>query len=114
MNSNKIIKGKRPDFYSAPGVDYLMHMVTVLAQEHSAMRDRLDTLESVATEKGAFSPDDIEAYTPTQADLERREARRQKFLDNLFSVIAQEAAEVRNADTKQRFEQVITDLATQT
>ena len=114
MSTNKIIKGKRPDFFSTSGVDYLMHMVTVLAQEHSAMRDRLDTLESVAAANGLLSREDVECYTPSQKDLERREANRQKFLSNLFSVLAQEAAEVSNADTRQRFEQVINDLATQT
>ena len=114
MNPNKIIKGKRPGFYETPGVDYLMHMVTVLAQELSATRDRLDTLERIASEKGLFSGEDIEAYEPSQEALEFRETGRQKFLTNFFSLMSQEAAEVANSDTKARFKQVIDELATET
>ena len=114
MDQNKIVKGKRPEFYSAAGVDYLMHMVMVLAEEHSAMRDRLDKLENIAAEKGLFTDDDIESHVPPQASLERREATRQQFLSNLFSVMYQEAAEIDKADTKERFASVITELATNT
>lgn len=113
MNPNKIIRGKRPEFYETPGVDYLMQMVTVLAQELSATRDRLDTLERVAAEKSLLSGADIEAYIPDQEALEYREANRQKFLSNFFSVMSQEAAEVAGGDTKDRFEKVIDDLATE-
>lgn len=113
MNSKKIIKGKRPEFYDTPGVDYLMHMVLVLAQELSATRDRLDTIERVSEEKALFSVQDLENYKPDQQALESREENRQKFLSNFYSVMAQEAAEISSGDTKQRFEQVIDELATE-
>lgn len=113
MSGNKIIKGKRPEFYETPGVDYLMHMVMVLSQELSATRDRLDTLERVADQKNVFSEKDLEAYQPDQTALETREARRQKLLENLFSVMTQEAAELASKDTKKRFEEVIETLATE-
>ena len=77
------------------------------------MRDRLDTMESITEEYGQFSRQHIENHKPSQADLERREAKRQQFLDNLFSVMTQEAAEVANSDSKARFDAVISDLATQ-
>lgn len=114
MSENKIIKGKRPEFYETPGVDYLMHMVMVLSQELSATRDRLDTLERVAEEKSLFTPNDIEAHAPEQSTLETREARRQKLFENLFSVMTQEAAQLASKDTKERFEKVIDELATET
>ncbi|MFK8016429.1 MAG: hypothetical protein AB8G17_13435 [Gammaproteobacteria bacterium] len=112
MNQNKIVKGKRPEFYSTPGVNLLMHMVMVLAQEHSAMRDRLDTIERLGAQKQAITPENIDAFVPDQPTLEERETRRQTFLENLFSVMAQQAAEVEKQDTKERFESVITGLAT--
>ena len=109
--NNKVIKGKRPEFYDTPGVDYLMQMVMVLSQELSATRDRMDTIERVAEEKGLFSSEDIEAYVPDQEALEYRETGRQKFLSNFFSVMTQEAAEVANGDTAQRFEAAIKEFA---
>lgn len=111
MNPNKTIKGKRPEFYETPGVDYLMHMVMVLAQELSTTRDRLDSVERLAEDGKPATPENIEAYSPTQVALEEREARRQKLLENLFSVMDQEAAEISNQDTKERFDTVIQDLA---
>ena len=112
MNPNKTIRGKRPTIHDSPSVDYLMHMVTVLAQELSATRDRLDTLERVASEKSLLSPSDIEAYSPTEEVLAFREANRQQFLENLFSVMTQEAAEIATGDTQARFDEVIQTLAT--
>lgn len=113
MNANKIIKGKRPEFHETPGVDLLMHMVMVLAQEHCAMRDRIDTLEQLAENKQAMTSANVDAYVPDHATLEQRELRRQKFLENLFSVLTQQAAEVAGKDTKERFESVIEELATE-
>lgn len=112
MNPNKVVKGKRPQFFEAPGVDYLMHMVMVLTQEHSAMRDRLDTIESLAAQNKPATAANIEAFVPDQPALERREARRQALLENMFSVMAQEAAELSSNDTKERFDTVIQELAT--
>ncbi|GAB2678898.1 hypothetical protein Q4574_07150 [Aliiglaciecola sp. 3_MG-2023] len=111
MNQHKVIKGKRPAFYEAPESDYLMHMVMVLAQELSATRDRLDTLEKLSAQKNQVTAEEIESYTPDQATLEEREARRQVFLGNLFSVMNQESAELKARDSKSRFNQVIDDIA---
>ena len=111
MSNNKIIRGKRPEFYETPGLDYLMQMVMVLSQELSATRDRLDTIERLAEEKGLYSLADIEAFQPDQEALEFRESNRQQFLSNFFSVITQEAAEVAGGDTKQRFESAIEEFA---
>lgn len=111
MNPNKVVKGKRPEFYETPGVDYLMHMVMVLAQELSATRDRLDTIERLAEQEKPQTPAEIEGYAPDQPVLEEREARRQKLLENLFSIMAQEAAEISSKDTKERFDAVIEGLA---
>ena len=113
MSNKKIIRGKRPEFYETPGLDYLMQMVMVLSQELSATRDRLDTIERLAEEKGLYTQADIEAFQPDQEALEFRESNRQQFLSNFFSVITQEAAEVANQDTNARFKEVIEELATE-
>jgi hypothetical protein len=113
MNEKMIIKGKRPKIYDTAGVDNLMHMVMVLAQELSATRDRLDTLENVLAGKGTMESTDIEGYAPELDVLESREARRQQLMTSLFSVLNQEAAELANRDTKARFDKVISELATE-
>lgn len=111
MSENRTIKGKRPELFETPGIDYLMHMVMTLSQELSATRDRLDTLERVAEHKGLFGQNDIEGYVPTQTALEQRESRRQEFLSNMTSVMTQEAAQLAAKDTQERFNKVIGELA---
>ncbi|MEO0576905.1 MAG: hypothetical protein AAF004_15720, partial [Pseudomonadota bacterium] len=95
------------------GVDLLMHMVMVLAQEHCTMRDRLDTLERLSDSDLPINAKSIDAYEPDHAVLEARELRRQTFLENLFSVMTQEAAEVASKDTRERFDTLIEELATE-
>lgn len=109
--SNKIIKGKRPSFFEAPGVDYLMHMVMVLSQELSVTRDRLDTLERLAENKDLLKRTEFEEFSPDQSCLEEREENRQALLNSLFSVMDQEAAELAKKDDRTRFNEVIESLA---
>ena len=109
--SNRTIKGKRPSFFEAPGVDYLMHMVMVLTQELSVTRDRLDTLERLVEEKGVLERAEFSQFSPDQGCLEDREKNRQALLKNLFSVLDQEAAELASKDDKKRFDEVIRETA---
>ena len=109
--SNKIIKGKRPSFFEAEGVDYLMHMVMVLSQELSVTRDRLDTLEHLVEDKGLLKRTEFNEFIPDQATLEEREKNRHELIGSLFSVMDQEAAEIANSDTKERFDEVISETA---
>jgi hypothetical protein len=109
-------KGKRPRFYAEPtvaaeGVDHAMSMILVLAQEFLVMRDRLDTVERICAAKGLVLADEIEAFHPDQATLEAREARRQQFLQRLYYLARKDASEAAAADTGERYETVLNDIA---
>lgn len=80
-------KGAQPHFFDDPNTDRLMTMIMVMAEEISVLRERLDTHERVAQAKGAFGPDDIEAYAPDDAASEARDAWRKKFLDRLLAPV---------------------------
>ena len=58
-------KGERPFFFDNPDVDKLLAMLMGLAGEVSVMRDRMDTIERLAAERGLFTEADIEAYEPS-------------------------------------------------
>lgn len=102
-------RGKRPHFYEAPGLDQAMSMILVLAAEFSTLRDRLDTIERVATTHGLGPA--IEAYQPPQAVLEEREARRQAFMERLYYLALKDAAEAADADTADRYTQTLDEIA---
>ena len=109
-------RGKRPQFYAEPhvaaaGVDHAMSMILVLAQEFLVMRDRLDTVERVCAAKGVMLEKEIEDYHPSEEVLAVREARRQEFLTRLYYLARKEASEAAGADTSDRYEKALADIA---
>ena len=83
-------KGERPYFFDDPAVDKLLAMLMGLAGEVSVMRDRIDTIERVATEKKLFSVEDIEAYEASEDVLKERAERREIFLGEITRIISAE------------------------
>jgi hypothetical protein len=83
-------KGAQPHFFDDPNTDRLMTMIMNMAAEISVLRERLDSHEQVAAQKGAFSPADIEAYQPTDAVADAREAWRKTFIDRLLKPVEQD------------------------
>ena len=104
-------KGKRPLFYQAEGLDQAMSMIMVLANELMVVRDRLDTVERVAQAKGIILDAEIEAFTPDQAVLEVREARRQDFLARLYYLARKQAAELETDDSADRYTSALDEIA---
>jgi hypothetical protein len=105
-------KGKRPQFYEAPGLDQAMSMILVLANELSVLHDRLDSVERVAKARGIDLAADIEALALDQAALEAREAWRQGFLERLYYLARKDAAEAAAADSAESYNATIEAIAT--
>lgn len=106
-------RGKRPEFYDAPGVDEAMSMIMVLAGEIAVLHDRLDSAERVAKANGIDLAGGIEALVLDQATLEEREAWRQDFLSRLFYLSTKQAAEAAEVQTSDGFRQTIAEIAEQ-
>ncbi|MFY7837778.1 MAG: hypothetical protein ACOVQ0_16005 [Novosphingobium sp.] len=106
-------KGKRPQFYEAPGMDAAMSMIMVLASELSVLRDRLDSAERVAKASGLDLAAGIETLELDQAALEQREAARQDFMTRLFHVQLKDADEAGQAQTDDAFKATIHEIAQQ-
>ncbi len=104
-------RGKRPQFYNTPGLDEAMSMIMVLANELMVVRDRLDTVEKVASAKGVMLDAEIEAFEPDTATLEARELRRQDFLARLFYLARKQAAELQSGDSAERYTSTLDDIA---
>jgi hypothetical protein len=104
-------KGKRPQFYDAPGLDHAMSMILVLANELSVLHDRLDSVERVSKAKGIDLAAEIEALTLDQAALEAREAWRQDFLGRLYYLARKDASEAAAAESTEKYRATIEDIA---
>lgn len=104
-------RGKRPVFYATPGLDEAMSMIVVLAQEMSVLRDRVDSIERVCAKRGIDLAREIEALELDQEALDARERQRQQLMERLYYVVLKEAKELEEADSKQRYDQVIDETA---
>ena len=70
-----------------------MTMLMALVTEVAVLRERLDTVESLAEGKGVLSAEDIDAYEPSLEQREQRERWRQEYMDRILHVLAEEVEE---------------------
>ena len=83
-NQSTQIKGRNPHFFDDPNTDRLLTMIMELASEVSVLRDRLDTNERLAANKGLYTDAEIESYRPSDEEAAQRSAWRSRFLDRLL------------------------------
>ncbi|CAM3652209.1 hypothetical protein [Litorimonas haliclonae] len=82
-------KGKRPYFLKDPDVERVMSVTMAIAQELAVMRERLDTVERLLSEKG-ITQDDIENFKPTKDQAEQRGAWTQEYLARILRIYQQD------------------------
>ena len=87
----------RPRYMQDAETDRLTMIVTALAAEVSALRDRLDTHEALARQGSLPTSAAVEAYVPDAAHDAAREAARLGMLKRVYRVVTEELDEVRQA-----------------
>lgn len=100
MSSPRTAKGKKPGYFADPATDKLLQMVITLAGELSVVRDRLDLVERLATESGAFDRANLETLQLSDADKAERDASRAAFVARTLRVINQDLEEITNAEAR--------------
>jgi len=94
----------RPQYLSAAELDKLTMIVTALAVEVSALRDRIDTHEALAEQSVAATSAAVECARPDDARLAARENARMGMLRRVFRVVTEEIDALREtgADPSRR------------
>lgn len=100
MSSPRTAKGKKPGYFADPATDKLLQMVITLAGELSVVRDRLDLVERLATESGAFDRAKLETLQLSDSDKAERDASRAAFVARTLRVINQDLEEITNAEAR--------------
>ena len=100
-------KGHRPTFFDDPVNDRLMAMMMSMVTEMWVMRERLDSVEALAAQKGVFLEEELENFEPDPARAEERERMRQEFLDRIFYIFQEEAEDTDRGDTEEAYEEAI-------
>ena len=73
-------------------------MVMALTGELAVARDRVDTLERVASARGLFSSDDIEAFELDEEAMQARAERHKTMLREVNRIIVSEIEDLEDAD----------------
>jgi hypothetical protein len=108
----RTVRGKRPEFFATEGVDEVMSMVLVLAQELHVVRERLDTAERVMSRHGIDLAAEIEALQPDEALLRTREQALQDFYGRLFQFSRQQRSELEHKYSDRTYRETLDKVAT--
>jgi hypothetical protein len=101
-------KGARPVFFDDGGAtDGVIAIVTALASELWAVRERLDSLERVLAAKGTIAPDAVEGYRPDSAGADERAAEAAAYVSRVFRVFEQMREETAADETWDGYMEVV-------
>ena len=87
-------RGGRPRFSTDPEVDRVMAIAMALASELAVLRERLDTVETLAARKGVLLAEEIENFLPDNEQELARQQWRHDFLERILYILRAEADEI--------------------
>lgn len=90
---SRFSKGKRPHFFSDPGMDHLLAMILELTTELSVAYERVARLERCVIDAGVVTRDKIDAAGQAPDLLREQDEWSNLLLDRLFSSVEQEKEE---------------------
>ncbi|MGF1597065.1 MAG: hypothetical protein ACFCVK_09050 [Acidimicrobiales bacterium] len=93
-------RGARPTYFDDGGTtDALVSIITALSAEVWALRERLDSLETLLDAAGTVARDQVEAHRPDTADAARRAGEAAAYTGRVFRVFYEMREELRAGQT---------------
>lgn len=88
-------RGARPTFFDDEGAtDAVISILTALAAEVWALRERIDSLEAVLEARGDLDPGEVEAYRPKGDRASARAEEAAAFTGRVFRVFEEMREEI--------------------
>lgn len=84
IQTPRIAKGKRPQYFSDPSLDQMHAMIIALTTEVSVLTDRADLIERLLEQKGTLTRRDIEDWQPDANALTERHDKRETLIRRIF------------------------------
>ena len=101
-------RGARPTFFDDDGAtDAVLAIVTALAAEVWALRERQTTLEAVLADAGIDAGAAIESYRPDADETAARAADAAAFAGRVYRVFEEMREEALAGDTEDRYLEVV-------
>lgn len=97
MNADKkirlprVAKGPRPMMFENEANDILLSMNISLLNELVVTRQRLDAVERLLQKKGLVEQDEVNNFTPDEADAKEREDLRTELNERVMYLLLQQA-----------------------
>ncbi len=95
------VQSGRPKFFEDPVNDQLLAMITALLGEVCVLRERLDTVERLAEQRGLWRREDVDRFEPGPAADQARDELRKAALARVFSVLNEEIARLRHTSARE-------------
>ena len=89
------VKNGRAKFFDDPVNDQLLAMVMALLGEVCVLRDRLDAHERLASQKGLWSPQEVNDFQPDEQARSARQREREATLARVLKVLNEEVVRLR-------------------
>jgi hypothetical protein len=91
----------RPQYLLNEESDRMMMIITALAAEVSALRDRLDTHEALGERRRFATRKSVDQYRLTAQRQADRESQRQQLLARVYRILMEDLDEVRQGESLQ-------------
>jgi len=88
---SRVARGKRPQILNTWSEDVFLSMVTSLTTELMVLRDRVDTIERIAADKGIILKEEIENYAFDEKAAAERDTARKALGDRVYYLLLAEA-----------------------
>jgi hypothetical protein len=98
-------RAKRPVYFNDPECDKLLAIIMAVAGELVVTRERLDTLERIASAKGLLSLADIEEDRPAPAAATARDKWRAEYLDRILRIVHHELESIEKGETSESYQE---------
>lgn len=101
-------KGARPVFFDDGGsLDAVLSIVTTLASETWALRERVDTLERLLVAKGTIGAGAVDAYRPDSSASDERAAEASAYVGRVYRVFDEMREQIVGGETWDEYMEVV-------
>ncbi len=100
-------KGKRPVYFNDPENDKLLAVIMAMAGELSVLRERVDTIERLASAKGLITSTEIENYRPDENVAAARDKWRAEYLERILRIVRHELESVEKGESAETYERAL-------
>ena len=108
--ANRKPRGRRPYFFDDPAVERVLAITMAVAGELAVARERIDTIERLLEARGVLDQSEIEAFVPTEAQADERQAWHAEYIARVLRIVHQELEALEDPEGDRPLEEIAAEL----